>query len=117
MRKLATAIAAMVLCVSATAGEPTKEGRYSSSIPPERYRGLGAVIAVFVPFHLLNEACGVPREEGKTLLGCATRTKEGAPIVFLPDSCPAAINGELYARVVCHEIAHAKGGWSGDHEF
>ena len=117
MRKLATAIAAMILCVSATAGEPVKEGRFSSSIPPERYRALGAVIAVFVPFDKLNDACGVPKIEGKTLLGCAMRTKEGAPLVVLPDSCPAAINGELYARVVCHEVAHTRGGWSGDHEL
>jgi|GEM_PF-6781510 len=117
MGKLATAIAAMCFCVSASAGEPAKEGRHSASLPPERYRALGAVVAVFVPFGKLNEACGIPREEGKLLLGCSKRTTKGVPVVFLPDPVPAAQNGELFALVVAHELAHANGNWSGDHEL
>lgn len=111
--KVIGALCAMALCVSAT---PAQEGPVSSSMPPERFRKLGVVPVLFVPFHQLNEFCAVPREEGRTLLGCTRRLKSGQPIVIMPDPCPAG-EGEFYARIMCHENAHALGGWSGNHEL
>lgn len=75
------------------------------------------VPVVFVPFDMLNEVCGVPREEGKRLLGCTRQLKSGGPIVVMPDPVPAAENGEFYARIMAHELGHALGNWSGNHEL
>ena len=72
---------------------------------------------MFVPFEHLPKVCGAVVPEGKVLLGCVRETTTGLKVMFLPDACPAAENGELYARIVCHETAHALGGWSGNHEF
>ena len=75
------------------------------------------VPVVFVPFHQLNEFCGIKPIEGKTLLGCTRRLKSGGPIVIMPDPVPAAENGEFYARIMAHELGHALGNWSGNHEL
>ena len=113
--KTALALAAALLCVSATPVIET-EGRTSNSIPPERFRALGVVVTVFVPFNQLPAFCGVREEPGKVLLGCTRFLKaNGKPVIFMPDPCPAAMAGEYYARIQCHENAHALGGWTGDH--
>lgn len=113
MLKTITALAAAFLCVSAAPVEQVKEGRWSESIPPERFRVLGLVPVVFAKFEDLPTLCGVDVPPGKVLMGCTRRTKEGVPIVFMPDPCPVA-EVDYYARIACHELAHA-GGWPGDH--
>ena len=113
MRKAIAAIAVAILCVSATASE----GRWSNSIPPERFQKTGVVAVAFIPPELIAEACGIKDvPEGKVVVACTRRFKKGAPIIFMPNPCLVA-EVDYYARIACHENAHAIGGWSGNHEI
>ena len=112
--KAAAALAVSFMLVSAT---PAQEGRNSSSIPPERFRATGGVFTVMLPYNKLYEACGIEPVEGMQLHGCAFKTAEGIPVVIVPDPCPFAERGEWFARIQCHEAAHALGGWGPSHEI
>lgn len=88
--------------------------QWSADIPPERFQGPAIALTVFLPLSQMPEACGLEPPEGKFILACVKRAKDGMPIMFLPLPCGLA-EAEVYARVVCHEVSHIR-GWSGYHE-
>jgi hypothetical protein len=87
---------------------------YSDAIPPVRFQGDVNVQLEFVhPSTVLNrcrDELGVtfPLRTGDTLLACS---RGGA--IAIPNPCLYA-DGDGYARLLCHEIAHVN-GWPGTH--
>ena len=112
MGKVLTAIAAMMACVSVTASAQDLSPP-ANPMPPPEYRGTGAVIVVFVPEILLEQACGIKAPEGLRLRACARMLPGGKKYVVMPDPCAYA--EQEYAMIMCHENGHALGNWPGDH--
>lgn len=122
MRKSALGLAMALLAANPVntqalwAAEPLKTGlgtRYYDGPPPVRFIKEGFVPVLFVAPGRINEACGLENPDGLTLVACARMTKGGVKVVIMPHPCAAMI--ESYALVLCHETAHAIGGWSGEH--
>ena len=99
MFKAATALAALVMCVS--------------SAPPQLYRADGPITVVFVPTSKVETACGITAPEGMVLRACARSYPWGQRYIVMPDPCEYL--DQPYAEWQCHENAHALGGWPGDH--
>lgn len=78
------------------------------TLPPERYRGDNTVVVTFAKPELVQELCG--RHGVSELIGCANLLP---PSIIVPNAC--AFPNEVYARIVCHEAAHAL-GWTYKHE-
>lgn len=92
------------------------DSQWSADIPPERFQGPAIALTVFLPLSQMPEACGVEPPEGKFILACVKRAKDGMPIMFLPLPCGLA-ETEVYSRIVCHELAHARTpAWGRYHE-
>lgn len=115
MAKILAALAALSLLGAA---QPVATGPgtpYYDGIPPVKYQRTGFAIVLFVPPALINQACGATdMPPGLTLLACTRRLKAGPKVTIMPDPCAFATTSE-YARILCHENAHALGGWSGTH--
>ena len=77
-------------------------------MPPERFKQEVLVPVGFLYIDNLGEVCGVA-EPPKTRLGCAT---EKAIAIIHP--CAPLFKGEMFAKFMCHEIAHAN-GWPAEH--
>lgn len=111
MRKAWAAIAAMVLCASATASAQEVD---PDPMPPVKYRALGGVPVVFVPSYDMWRACGMTPIPGRYLFACAKWLPNGKRFIVMPDPCETA-HLDQYALIMCHENAHALGDWPGDH--
>jgi len=86
-----------------------------AGMPPERFQVKQASAEIrFVPMVNVASACKSKNTPYKTTLACTRKTIFGTDII-LPDPCPFG-DTERYAALVCHEIAHHSGGWSGNHE-
>lgn len=105
MKKAVAALTAGFLCVSATGSV------HDAGPPPPQYMAQAAGLVVFA--NDVTEFCG-PAPEGMRKLGCFLTFKDGSQLVVLPNPCAPAFDGELFARIACHEKGHAL-GWSGVH--
>lgn len=113
MRKAFAAVLAAIMCASAAPAQtPGYNTPYSSAMPPERFRGDGAAVVFFVSD--VEAYCG-PSDPGKRVIACARRTRDGTPVIVLPNPCPIAELGDPYAIVACHEAGHVS-GWGANHE-
>jgi len=81
-----------------------------AGMPPERFRGDTAAIVLFVGD--VGAQCG--QKPPYRMLACHRRIK-GTSYIVLPNPCPFGDDGEYFARLACHEAAHAQ-GWTGMHE-
>ncbi len=79
---------------------------------PERFRGPAPI--VYLQAGAVAQECGNPLYSA-----CAIPMPEGVAgpdwRIVTPNPCSGAYSGEAYARLVCHELAHAQ-GWSKEHE-
>jgi len=77
--------------------------------PPERFKGPAPV--VYLHAGAVAQECGNP-----LYVSCAVPMPEGVAgpdwRIVTPDPCTYS---ETYARLVCHELAHAN-GWTREHE-
>ena len=77
--------------------------------PPERFKGPAPV--VYLHAGAVAQECGNP-----LYVSCAVPMPEGVAgpdwRIVTPDPCTY---NETYARLVCHELAHAN-GWTREHE-
>lgn len=103
--KIVTAIAAGLCCVSATGDVPY------AGMPPERLQGEAAGFVVFADD--IGRFCG-ESPDGLITLACTKTHRELGKVVILPNPC--AYGEEVFARLACHEKAHAAFGWTGAHE-
>lgn len=79
--------------------------RVDSGWPPVRHTGDLGVAVLFVSDPAT--VCGAP---DRPVLACASRD-----IIVLPNPCDRLrFEGEEFARLACHEMAHIN-GWSGNH--
>lgn len=74
--------------------------------PPERFTGDGGSIVLFLKSAALETVCG------RGNIACAGKTKEGVPVIAMPNPCLFPTNA--YAAVLCHEVGHTA-GWGGEH--
>jgi hypothetical protein len=105
------ALAALLTAAPSTPIETGPGTRYFDGMPPARYDGTGAAIVVMV--NDVATYCG-EAPQGLTIIACTRRTEGGAPIIFMPNPSEAAAQGDFYARILAHELAHAQ-GWPGTH--
>ena len=119
MGKAWTAIAAMVLCVSATASAqetapPTEayNSRASFALPPLRYTGDNIAIVIFATD--VSKYCG-PSPPGYRILGCQ-RMVQGRPVTILPNPNYTHLTALEYQRLVAHELGH-RNGWTAEHPY
>ena len=87
-------------------------GTVYSGLPPARYWNGGVAVVVYVDD--VTQFCNVTIPEGATLKACTKILKDGTPVNILPNPCVAALTGDGYATLVCHEWAHSQ-SWPGDH--
>lgn len=88
---------------------------YFSGLPPARFRsGETTVTLRIVAPERIHAACGARKRTGLTLRGCARRNWFGGATIVLPDPCPDGTRDRT-ARILCHELAHARGGWACHH--
>ena len=113
MGKVLTAIAAMMACVSVTASAQMPPAP-PEAMPPVQYRALGGVPVVFVPSADMWRACGAEPRHGTYLYACARVLPNNQIFIVMPDPCETAAY-DTYALVMCHELAHANGGWPSNH--
>lgn len=92
---------------------PVHTGTVSSDMPPFRFRGSSVSIVVFTDRAGIDENCGVAAP-GNIIIACHRQTDKGVNVIFMPNPCLVG-DVEFYAKIQCHENAHAN-GWSGDHE-
>lgn len=113
-KKLFLGFASLFL-ISAT---PDYAPMLEQHIPPAEFQAYGATNIIIVSPVEIAKYCGglsaKDEESGKVLLGCTKFNFVGNTII-VPDPCPLA-EQELYALILCHEAAHALGGWSSRHE-
>lgn len=105
MKKVVAALTAGFLCVSATGSV------HDAGLPPPKYMGQAAGIVVFA--NDVTDYCG-PADPGMVKLGCFLTFKDGSQLMVLPNACAPAFDGELFARIACHEKGHAL-SWPGNH--
>lgn len=74
------------------------------TLPPERFRGDNTVVVTFAKPELVQELCG--RRGVPELIACADILP---PSMVVPNPCDPAYRHEVYARILCHEIAHGNG--------
>lgn len=108
---------AMLLAVAPIATGPGTI--YFAGMPPERFRTLASLKVIVTRPESLASFCNVtlpkpPPGQELTLKGCARSDIFGRPYIVIADPCPLG-DFEDTARILCHEIAHAAGGWPGDH--
>ena len=77
-------------------------------MPPQRFKGEAIVPVGFLYIDALGEVCG-KAELPLTRLGCANRK-----VVAIIHPCAPIFKGEIFARLMCHEIAHVH-GWPASH--
>lgn len=83
--------------------------------PPARFRSSETTVRLrIVPPAEIRAACNSPNVAGLILRGCARSDWLGRPTIVLPDPCPDA-GRDYTAQILCHELAHARGGWPADH--
>lgn len=110
---LALAAAALL---SAPAAPPLETGSgtaYFDGMPPARYQGEAAAIVLFVQD--VTQYCGTA-PLGLSIIACARRTDKGVPVIIMPLPGAYANAGEVYARIITHEVGHVL-GWGGEHEL
>lgn len=105
MKKVVAALTAGFLCVSATGSV------HDAGLPPPKYMGQAAGLTIFA--NDVTDYCG-PAPEGMVKLGCFLTFKDSSQVMVVPNPCAKAFEGELFARIACHEKAHGL-GWSGMH--
>lgn len=106
MKSLALLAAAPMLS-SAT---PLAHGPIYAGMPPESYWMADTAALTFYVNDVAG-ACEITAPEGFVLMGC-TRHFDGVAVIVLPNPC--LFEGEVYARIACHERAHAL-SWPGNH--
>ena len=84
---------------------------YAGPPPTRYYQGETAQITVYL--NDVTDICGKPENSNVTRFACVRMSKEGQPIMVLPNPCMYAAQ-EFYAMLACHEKAHVQ-GWPGDH--
>lgn len=90
---------------------------YDDSLPPLKYQGNPpASVMIIVDDTNTKETCGVA-QPGWRLLACEFDTKEGVPVIMMPNPCnyPEAVDENSYAHLLCHEFGHAN-GWNATHD-
>jgi lysozyme len=89
---------------------PSAVTSISDAMPPERFRGPATASAFFVPPAEVAGRCNLTAPPGYRIFACANG-RDGAGVMVLTDPTPYALEGEFYARIVAHEIAHLH-GWN-----
>ena len=106
-------LALVLAAIAVGAPSPAQEGYdtpTSTAMPPARYWNDAATLVLYVSD--VTQFCG-PAPEGYVKLGCTRFTKDGTPIIALPNPC--AFPFDAYAKLTCHELGH-RNGWGGNHE-
>lgn len=105
--------ALIALAAAALLSAPSAEhGPIFAGLPPERHQGDSVGVVAYVSD--ITAYCG-QASPGFVIYGCA-RTVDGVRVAILPNPClVGAVN--FYARLACHEAAHANHGWGGNHEL
>ncbi len=103
------ALLAVVVAIAVTLPACAAYQRLPVQAPPERLQGPAPV--VYLQAGAVAKECGNP-----LYVSCAIPTPEGVAgpdwRIVTPDPCTY---DEAYARLVCHELAHAQ-GWTREHE-
>ena len=83
----------------------------SDAWPPARYQGDGVAVVIFVAD--VEPYCG-HAEPPLRIIACTRQTKDGTPIVVLPNP-NLAPKDDAYARIAAHELGHVSGwpAWHG----
>lgn len=81
-------------------------------LPPVEYQNGTASLVVFVNSQeemdqICSGAMKAKLREDYIFVGCAARTKNGTPFMFVSNPCNYP--EDLYARSVCHEMGHING--------
>lgn len=71
---------------------------FYGGMPPERFQGDGMLTVGFT--HDLNSTCGTP-PPNMHWEGC----RRGG-VTYMPNPCPIGSEGDHYAVIWCHELAH-----------
>ncbi len=103
---------ALALSPFLASATPLAHGPIYAGMPPEQYWMTDAVVITLYVNDVARH-CGTVAPPGMTVLGC-TRHVDGVTVMVLPNPCLLA--DELYARIACHERAHAA-GWTRMHEL
>lgn len=104
----------LLVAASLSTAPPTGFGtQYDDDWPPQEYQRVGTLPVTFVPNQeSLNKLCGDLTDKTFQVKGCSLRGKHH---IVLEDPCQPQYRYEVYARRVCHELAHALGNWPGNH--
>jgi hypothetical protein len=107
--------ALLALCAAAFLAAPSTPAfgpgtRHFDGSPPLRFMGDATAITFFVMD--VDAICGAA-PPGYTRMGCQFQTADGVPVIVVKNPCPYTYV-DAYARLICHEIAHAR-LWPGDH--
>lgn len=109
--KWIVALCVMGLAVVAAVPASTQyNSPYSTARPPERFQFDNAAVAIFTSD--VSQICGT-LPDGYRIIACVQRTKDGTPIMVLPNPC--MFPTEQFGHIVCHELGH-RNGWGGRHE-
>jgi hypothetical protein len=81
--------------------------------PPAKYHGGGTVTVTFMSPERVARVCDAPDPPtcGYVTLACAPKGHR----IIAPDPCGPEFAGETFARLMCHENAHASFGWPASH--
>jgi hypothetical protein len=85
-------------------------GTIDSGWPPSSWTDDNTVTTHFTNQAGVDRLCG-KAPPGYRTLGCSYRGKRE---IVLPNPCSGEFGNEDFAKLVCHELAHAN-GWPGDH--
>jgi hypothetical protein len=85
--------------------------KINNGMPPERFRGDVATVVIFTDRAGIGRLCGIAQPP-YTIIACAGRI-DGTPVIVMPNPCPLG-DSEIYAKVMCHEMAHIN-GWPATH--
>lgn len=81
-------------------------------MPPAQHQGATSALVITTSTQAEgDEACG-KAEPPKRIVACAKAGPGGQPLVVVPNPCRFANqfpDEELYAVLLCHELAHAQG--------
>lgn len=103
----------LLIPASLVLGAPSDGARENfAGMPPVQYWGDAVTVVIFTG--QVEEFCGKP-PEGFVVKACAKETKNGTPVLVLPNPCYYGIAGEEFATLACHEKAHHPNDWAGDH--
>lgn len=92
---------------------PIAPATMDNGMPPKRFHGNSSAVIIFTDRAGIDELCDTA-DPGFQIVACKRTFENGVPLVVVPNPCPIG-NVELYAKIMCHEMAHVN-GWSREHE-